>query len=619
MVCIMRTYLAIEPVLPSFLSSATDLTVNEWFLPGEPHGADAEPPDLVAMAQWAMHYLVCHPQPPRNYECRFQIAPLSCPPALGDHEHDRIAVGDAESRMELEFIAMREMTGMGVGMEVEQAIRSRLISYVRDDGLCWCDPAALGERSSEAAANPWTTGYLLRSTTELYIRSGDERERQFGRRLADGLKNLASERGYLKWYEGGAASLRDGQWLRSSQDLPALIIDPLYRYWRATGEDDVLEFVEGMAEGLVANVQPTLHNSHVNPDGSHRSGNNHLMMRAAMGVAEVGVATSNARLIEWARRLYEFTRANGTDWGWYPENMITPEKRYWSETCITGDMVECAVALTRAGYPEYWDHVERTARNYLPWAQFFLRPDFVELYRKTHADKSADEVRFGLKMLRRFEGGFLARQRPNDWVYRRDGNWQVNMMGCCPPSGMRALHQAWANTVVDRDGVVYVNMSLNRDAPSAKVTACARRQGSLVIEARRSADYHVRPPAWAPLDQVIATRNDKPVKPDWYRAYVRFEKVKRGERLCIGYPLPRFTQHQLIGCELAEESYEVHWLGNDVQQVKPHGRFLPIFHGPRPELPRLPSTVNWLTGEILDPAPGKIVVFDGGWQSQGIA
>ena len=97
---------AFSSALASFSGEADDLGVHEWFSPGELTGVDRRGPDLVGMARWAMHYLVCNPQKPRGYECRFGIRPLSYPPAPGDDDHDPVAPGDTEARMELEFVYM---------------------------------------------------------------------------------------------------------------------------------------------------------------------------------------------------------------------------------------------------------------------------------------------------------------------------------------------------------------------------------------------------------------------------------------------------------------------------------------------------------------------------------
>jgi hypothetical protein len=606
---------ALKPALNSFTGSAEDLNVRAWTPAGKETGIGRGGPDMTAMARWALHYLVCNPQKARGYECRFAISPLGCPPAPGDNQHDPVAVGDTESRMELEFIYMRDMTGMSAGERVEQAIRSRLLSYVRDDGLCWCAPTSGGEKDPTPAAMPWTTGHLLRSSAERYLRTGDEREHQLCRRLVEGLKRLATSDGNRMWYEGGLAAWRDGEWLSCCRDHYPSIINPLYRYWQICKEDDVLAFAEAMAEGIVAGVQKNLANSRVNPDGSHSSGNCHLVMRAALGVAQVGLATNNDRLIEWARRVYEFTRSRGTDWGWYPENIATPEKRYWSETCIAGDMVESAAAFAEAGYPEYWDHIERTVRNYLPEAQFFLTPEFEELYRKTHADKGA-EVEKSLALLRKFEGGFLARQRPNDWVYRRYDTWQVNMMGCCPPEGMRSLYLAWANTVTETSGGVYVNMSLDRDAPAARVITHAPRKGVLEVHAKKPGTFFVRPPSWVAPDTVRLQLNGRPVPPRWREAYLEFPGVRSGDKLQIDYPLPRFVQKVSIGCEQAEEFYDVEWTGNDIEKVSPPGAFLPIFTGSRRPIPPLPDESVWEDSTPVDHEEKKIL-SDSDWNPNG--
>ena len=355
------------------------------------------------------------------------------------------------------------------------------------------------------------------------------------------------------------------------------MVNPLYRYWKITGDQDALEFAEAMAEGIVAGKQPWLDCSRINPDGSHRSGNNHIVMRAVLGVAEVGAATANARLLEWARRVYEFTRANGTDWGWYPENFGVPEHRYRSETCSVGDMVETAIAFAGAGHHEYWDHIERSVRNYLTETQFFLTPEFVALYKQRHADNPT-HIDIGLKLLRKFEGGFVARVRPNDWVYHNEGKWEMNMMGCCPPEGMRAMYLAWLNSVTEQDGAVYINMALDREAPAARVTAEAPARGVIRVEARKDGDFYVRPPSWAPARQVVATRNGKPGETDWNRGFVCFRGVRSGDELSLAYPLPVFTQRLAIGCDQSEEFYEEHWIGNDLIDVFSARRVLADLH-----------------------------------------
>lgn len=182
-------------------------------------------------------------------------------------------------------------------------------------------------------------------------------------------------------------------------------------------------------------------------------------------------------------------------------------------------------------------------------------------------------------MLQRLEGGFVTRLRPNDWVYRLDGQDQVNMMGCCPPSGMHALYLAWRNTLSERDGRVYVNMSLSHDRAAATVTSHAPQRGLLVVKARRSADYYLRPPAWVAPETLRLRRNGRAIVPRWQGAYVRVVRVKAGETVRMEHPLPAFTQRVAIGSPASKESFELHWVGNNVAGVSPGGARLPIFVG----------------------------------------
>lgn len=572
----MRHRPAVGPPLQSFCGGKDELTVHQWVPVGKTSGCNRGGPDMIAMARAAMKYLVGNPQKPLGWQCRFALRLLEYPPAPLDDQLDQVSIGDTESRMELEFLHMREMTGSRAGAHIENGIRSRLLSFVRRDGLCWCNPRCLGGRATQSAAMSWTTAYLLLSTAHRYRVSHKRSDHELCRRLIHGLRSLAKRRGNILYYPGGLAAWRRSGWGKECRAHYPSIVPALVYYWQVTGEADILEFAEGMAEGIIAGAHDSLNLHRMSPDGSHCSSNVHLTMRGVLGVAQLGALAGNARYVEWARRIYEYTRSLGMDWGWYPESFYRPECRYRSETCVTADMTECAVAFAQAGYPEYWDHVERTVRNYLPQAQFFLTPGFVALYRETHEAQPANAAR-GLEMLKRLEGGFVARLRPNDWVYQHHGRRHLNMMGCCPPSGMHALYLAWANTVVERDGQVHVNMALDCDTPLARVVTLAPKRGRTVVKPRKAGVYLIRPPSWSPAERVTARRNGRIVKPDWHRFYLRFLSVRPGDLLQLDYPLPCFSQRVAIGCPGSEESYTLDWVGNDVVKVSPAGGVLPIF------------------------------------------
>ena len=541
--------------------------------------------DLSAMARWAMHYLAHNPESARGHECRFDLKPLDLPPLYGPDRFDFISIGDTENRMDCQWLFMRRMTGeMDYGCNVEQAVRDRLFGYVRDDGLSWCPPYAADctDEDAEDGACPWATANTLVTCVELFRQSGDEMYLSQAGRLVRGLKSLASWDRGRAWYPAGGVIWRNGEWVTkiASAHYP-MIIDQIVRYCEvATDDAEALDFAIAWVEGAIARLQVSTRNNHFRPDGSYTYiHNTHIHMRGVLGALRLGVLIGEPRYIEWGRNAYRSTMNVSTDWGWVPESI----GRDFSETCAVGDMVEAAMHLARAGYHEYWDHVERFVRNYIREAQFFVTPEFEALYRRIHKERSAGEVEFGLAQAQRLEGGIHSVLTPNDWVAHGPHLNGMNMMGCCPPEGMRALYAAWDSTVTEDEFAVWVNLSFTRDTPQAKVVSYLPHQGRLTVTAKKDGYFMIRVPAWVDRRKIRTWRNGRE-EPLWFGFwagdYVQFPDAKAGEELTVVYPLPEFDQT----VELHPAGrFAYRWLGNTVVDVSPRGEHLPIFTDvPRP-------------------------------------
>jgi len=207
-----------------------------------------------------------------------------------------------------------------------------------------------------------------------------------------------------------------------------------------------------------------------------------------------------------------------------------------------------------------------------------MTPELKALYRLVNKAKPADEVEAGLALLSHYEGGFLARVYPTDLATNRTSKG-MNMMGCCPPEGMRALYIAWKHTVVEADRGVEVHLALNRDHPAARVVSFLPEKGRVTVQARVPSDYYLRPPSWTPRKAVRAYVDGKEVPPVWVGAYLKFAAVTPGKELTLTYPLVEFSQHVTI----AGTPYTYHWMGNTVLGVAPRGAILPLFaEVPRP-------------------------------------
>ncbi len=569
--------------------------------------AEENPPrdlDLVEMAAVAMHYLTHNPRRHLDWECRFSIVPLNLPPA--PEGPDPITLGDTDCRMDWEYLYMREMCGSSEGREVEEGVRRRILSYLREDGLSWvpmhhyCIPDL---KDLEPAASVWATNKTLLSLSETHLRTGDSQAKALARKIFLALKGLASWDGGRAYYEGGTGPWRSGKWIDSFVTVTQpSTLEPVVRYWECTGDEEAGEFAVALGDGIIADLQRNLGDNRILDDGSFLQ-HVHAHGHAVWGVAHLGAVTGERRYLEWARRVLEFMlRTQATDYGWVAE-WVGGRKggRAFntgrSEVCAVSDAVSIAACLARAGYAEYWDWIERCVRNYLREMQFAIKPEYEADYRRLHGSK-ADE---GLRMMRDFEGGFVASTLPNSWLDRPD---HMDMMGCCPPEGMRALYTAWTNAVTESKDGVFVNLSLDRDAPAAGVVSFLPEQGRLTVTAKRSGDFFVRPPAWAAAERhsascepagVKAYRGAREVPVEWRRDYVAFKGAAPGEELTITYPLIRFRQKAEVGVgeytmdwdgvrfvfrptsEPQVDEYLVDWLGNTVTGLEPRAPVLPIF------------------------------------------
>jgi len=552
--------------------------------------------DLSAMAKAGLNYLRGNPDPKLNYECKFSLGPLGIPswvPLVPSNEYarDPVSLGDTDSRMDWQYLHMREMAGESTPDSVELGVRARVVSYQHADGLCYVNPAAaVGKAIDGEWAMSWTTAKLLYSLSEAFQRTKDPGLAERCRRTFAGLKGMALWDGPRAYY-CGLAPYKDGQWLREgwceshARNYP-FIVEACVRYYECLGEQEALDFAAAVTEGFLAGSQKDQGDIQIDPKTGSFRNHVHCHTHATWGVAHLGVLLKERRYTDWVRKAYDFVVSQGTDYGWYPE--FIPQDHYRTEICVVGDMVSNAVWLARAGWPHYWDHVERAVRNELRRSQFFLTPRFLDLFLGLHKDKPKDVVEKALAELRKLEGGFVAQSGFDDWVSYFDSMGQpgmyangIHMMGCCPPEGLRGFWEVWNGIVEARPEGVFVNMAIHRDHPAAKVTAYRPAEGRLDVQARQEGSYYVRPPAWVDRASVRLARNGQSQDIRWTEAgsaYVLCGNLHSGDRLTLTWGVPSFKQtFAPASIPDRHDDIGVQWTGNEVTGVEPRGKYLPMF------------------------------------------
>ena len=565
--------------------------------------------DLKLMAEWAMNYLVETPRRNLGYEPVFQCHPLRCPPS--PEGQDPVVSCDTDARMDWEWYYMREISGSDKGRDVEAAFHKRIREYIGPDGRVWSAPGAYNEGNINAkyekkdyVIHTWGATKILKSLSEDYIRTKDPQSKALARKVMLALEKLADwdDKGRC-WLKCGMGAFKaDGSVVPNAWNAqPAPIVEPLVTYYLATGDAEGLNFAKAYADGMIGNCQPD--GIRFQPEGTITGGfpfgpHSHATMHAVWGVAHLGVVTGDRKYVEFARKIWDWMVTRGTGTGWFPAGPVN-----CNETCCISDMMSVAALIARGGHPEYFDYVERYLRNYISSLQFIVTPEFESYYRELNASAAPEAVEQGLAALRKFQGGVIGGSGLNDYENKLLGGVSgFEMFGCCAPEGMRAIYTAWTSVIESfpksalGPAGVYVNVCLGRDSKWGKVVSFFPDSGRLTVKPTVSDTFFLRPPHWAPREQVRAFVGTKSVPVVWAGGYVRFQ-AKPGEELTITYPLIEFT-HKVDGlwpgCA-PDLKMTFHWLGNMVTSAEPAGGRTPLFTGKPRLLP--PARGDQMSGQ----------------------
>ena len=550
--------------------------------------------DLPRMAAWALHYLIHTPRPELDYEPVFQCYPLACPPTPAGH--DVVVPCDTDARMEWEWYFMREMSGSDAGRDVEAAFHAHMRKYVDDDGRVWSHVGCYNEADidhiytdEDLIYHVWGAAKIMKSLAEEFRVSGKQADRELARKIMLALRTLTKSDAQGRcWLPAGMGAVgKDGLPLPNGWNAhPLPVIEPLLTYYQATGDAEGLAFARAYADGVVAFGQPG--GIHFAEDGSFADplGHSHATMHTLWGIAHLGIVLGEAHYIEFARRAWDWLLSRGTGTGWFPAG---PDN--CNETCCVSDMISNAVCIGRL-HPQYYDFAERYFRNYIAPLQFIVTPEFETYYRSLHLEAAPEAVEAGLHELRKFQGGVIGASGLNAYENELLHAHGFCMFGCCAPEGMRALHTVWSETIAHHPASpfgpagVYVNMSLNRESRWGRVVSFVPEQGRISVQAHVAETFFLRPPHWAPRDQVLAFHNGERIATAWSGEYVLFN-AQPDDELTITFPLLTFT-HRVAGlwpnCAL-DLQITFQWRGNMVVSADPPAELTALFSATPRQLP----------------------------------
>ena len=468
------------------------------------------------------------------------------------------------------LVLARLMTGRDDAQDAEAMLRRFLWAQQDpDDGLFYnpdTEPSEaemskyapdLASRNTNRHVDLFCQRSPLLAMTTLLL-AGDESMRPRLERMVRGLAGIAA-------FDGDEARFSTYRWApvikpewRASQNVPEKWLG--YRYALLTGlsryaqvSDDPV--ARSLALGL---ARFYMRHGDVPPDGRFR-GNTHSggILPTTVGIARLGMWTGDAEMVAWSNRVYQWVREQTPEFGFLRDGLgLEGFFAGTCETCGLADLVHLALLLTEAGAGDYWDDIERVARNQLIENQY----------------RDADAIRRALpgiseRTLSMLIGGFECAARPNDLL-----TWD-GAEGCCIGGGLRALYLAWRGAITETANETRVNLGISRATPNAVVTAYEPWEGRIDVRVTQPTRVLIRLPGHANTSDACVHINDAKTPAMWQGQYAVFDGLQAGQTASLVYPL----REDRRSYDIAGQTYIAAWRGHTVMDMQPPGTQHPIY------------------------------------------
>ena len=532
--------------------------------------------DLADRGALAINMLIGMLDPAQGYEM-YRSSNFAVNPAYISHGG---AGGHAEQMKLVEALPqMRLMSGSKQGLEIEQKMMLRLMAMSWEDGLLYAAPAIsrpwMDPKFAEVAHVP-VAPRLLQGMLYWYQYDGNpiwlEQAGKIYRTLRDVIVRYdGPDRAYVPPLFG--RNYPKSGYPDSPDSLPRLTYDvddsfthgsylrAIATYVRLTGDQEPLQLAHRLANTLRRQEfwTPEIEDPGiVSEERGHYS--SHLTSRliAHQALLEYALVTNDTELKQFVRQGYEYTRNFGIpEIGWFPTGIGAP----WYETCSAVRPIMLAVRLSEAGVGDYWDDVDRAARNFLVEAQFVDR----EQLEKISAAAPPHQVNFPMetddRAIERSLGTFcvngLVTQVPAPSNYY-----------CCNHNGAQTLYHVWQGIVQDKgNGTAQINLLLNRASQQLDLDSYLPYQGRVVIRNKTARRINVRIPNWVSKGEVVCRVAAREVKAEWLNNYLVFAPVEPGVEIEVEFPMvERTLQRTNSGWGT---TYTIRLRGNTVMDISP--------------------------------------------------
>ncbi len=481
--------------------------------------------------------------------------------------HDWPDFGDVMTRALQGAVMARQMTGRA--STSEQPWLRKALGYIDPDtGLLTRPKTGFSERT----ADPGDYALTLYALVTVYDDAPTPELAAVIRRMVDGFAGVRND----------------------NPGFMCFVIKSLMAAARSLKYEPAVAYA-GECVRLVTEKAPIIQDDNTYPRGGHM----HMFTRGLVGMADYALYVKDPVLFSRVDGAYRYLRSLDPGFGFLPEVVDRQGDVIACETCSLMDYIGIGATLANNGHPEYWAGIERLVRNQLAESQavdnswLVSDPGSKDTEQFTHRD-------VGERMV----GAYAGWSSPTHFVACREflhwGGPELRgktraFQNCCGGSGTHAYYIAWKNASRFDDGVLCVNMHLDKLLPQAEVRCLQPYRGLLRIDLKADCEVRVRIPDFTCHEEVTVTIDGKPVEAAATGCFLRIAGARAGQKIEVRYPLPTRTEKVTIGNRkstgkaqvwypLMKEAgaktqggfnrytYRVTWKGDTVVRMEPVGR-----------------------------------------------
>ena len=513
---------------------------------------------------------------------------------------------------------LRTMSGSMQNADIDAKMLEAITRDIDEDGLWWMKVEGRPwrqETMGEDQVWPCVQGRLIVALLDRHRVDPDPKWLELAGRLARGLIKIALRNEDQAWYYsaykrngwghdtsasaemfGTDASPVAGEPEASGNGDIGIPLRALSRWYEVSGDPEALDLADGLARfyrqhwTTMGWSRPvTAPEMLVAAEHGRFQGHFHERTFGVMGLLTYARVRGDARIMRFVQEFYEYARCFGiARMGWFPAVLrpVAPsadQKKSGlylaadgsapqpNEGCAVADMIWLAANLSKAGISDYWDDVDQYTRNHLAEHQL-TRRDLIEAMvaagpeHKIDPRKETDE-----RVIERCLGSFSSGGDPT-WHY---GWWTM----CCTGNCATALHDAWDSILSHEDGVVQVNLLLNRASARLDVDSYLPYEGKVVFKNKTAHTVYLRKPLWADKAAFHCRVDGTVVTPHWVDNYLAFTGLSGREEIVVEFPMVETAETYTL--PTYPDPYTLWMRGNTVVDISPRRE--------RPEIVRMSS------------------------------